>query len=278
MSASLEHSDDWKRSVFIPTPNKGNAKECSNYHTSAVILHAIKIMLKIIQARLQHYFSRELLDVQVEFRKGRRTRDQIANIHWIIEKTREFQKNIYFCFFDYAKLKPLTMWITTNYGKYRDGNTRPPYLPPKKPVCWLRSTVRTRHGKMDWFNIKKGVHQGCILPSYLFRLYAEYIMWNIRPESQAGIKIAKRNINNLRYANDTILMAESKEELTLFNIKSWLKSQHSKNWYHGIWSHHVMANRWGNNRNSDRLNFVSLQNHWKLWMQPCSLKAKLWQT
>ena len=93
----------WKRSVFIPIPKEGNAKECSNYCTVALILHASKVMLKILQARLQQHVNHELADVQVGFRKGRGTRDQIANIHWIIEKAREFQKNIYFCFIDYAK-------------------------------------------------------------------------------------------------------------------------------------------------------------------------------
>ena len=90
-------------SVFIPIPKKGNAKDCSNYHTIALISHASKIILKILQARLQQYVNRELLDVQAGFRKGRGTRDQIASIRWITEKAREFQKNIYFCFIDYAK-------------------------------------------------------------------------------------------------------------------------------------------------------------------------------
>ena len=94
---------DWKRSVSIPIPKKGNAKECSNYHTIALISHASKVILKILQARLQQYVNCELPDIQAGFRKGRGTRDQIANIHWIIRKAREFQKNIYFCFIDYAK-------------------------------------------------------------------------------------------------------------------------------------------------------------------------------
>ena len=106
-----------KRSVFIPIPKKGNAKECSNCHTIALISHASKVMLKILQARLQQYMNRELPDVQgAGFRKGRGTRDQIVNICWIMEKAREFQKNIYFCFIDYAKA--LTVWITINYGKF----------------------------------------------------------------------------------------------------------------------------------------------------------------
>ena len=107
---------DWKRSLFIPIPKKGNAKECSNYRTIALISHTSKLMLKILQARLQQYMNRELPDVQAGFRKGRGTRDQIANIRWIMEKAREFQKNIYFCFIDYAK--PVTVWITINCGKF----------------------------------------------------------------------------------------------------------------------------------------------------------------
>ena len=94
---------DWKRSVFIPLPKKGNAKECSNYRTIALISHTSEVMLKILQARLQQYVNCELPDVQAGFRKGRGTRDQIANIHWIIKKVREFQRNIYFCFMDYSK-------------------------------------------------------------------------------------------------------------------------------------------------------------------------------
>ena len=106
---------DWKRSVFIPIPKKGNAKECSNYRTVALISHASKVMLKILQARLQQYVNRELSDVQAGFRKGRRTRDQIANMLWIIEKARVYHKNVYFCFIDYAKA---FVWITINYGKF----------------------------------------------------------------------------------------------------------------------------------------------------------------
>ena len=106
---------DWKRSVFIPIPKKGNAKECSSYRTIALISHASKVTLKILQARLQQYVNRELPDVQAGFRKGRGPRDQIANICWIIQKAREFQKNIYFCFINYAKTFD---WITINCGKF----------------------------------------------------------------------------------------------------------------------------------------------------------------
>ena len=158
--------------------------------------------------------NHELPDVQAGFRKGRGTRDQIANICWTIEKAREFQKNIYFCFIDYAKAFDCVdhnqLW---NILK---GMGIPDHL-----TCLLRNlyagqeeTVRTGHGTTDWFQIGKGVCQGGILSPCLFNFYAEYIMRNTELEkTQAGIKIAGRNINNLRYADDTTLMAESEEEL-----------------------------------------------------------------
>ena len=124
-----------KRSVFIPILKKGNAKECSNYRTIALISHASKVMLKILQARLQQYVNRELPDVQAGFRKGRGTRDQIASIRWIMEKARGFQKNIYFCFIDYAKAFDCVDHKKTVENSERDGNTRPPDLLLKKPVC-----------------------------------------------------------------------------------------------------------------------------------------------
>ena len=111
-----QRPQDSKRSVLTPVPKKGNAKECSNYHTIALVSHASKVMLKILQARLQQYVNCELPDIQVSFRKGRGNRDQIANICWIIKKAREFQKNIYFCFIDYTEA--LTVWITINCGKF----------------------------------------------------------------------------------------------------------------------------------------------------------------
>ena len=139
MPANLENSpepQDWERSVFIPIPKKGNAKECSNYCTIALISHSSKVMLKILQARLQHYVNCELPDIQAGFRKGKGARDQIAIIRWIIEKAREFQKNV--CFIDYAKT-----FDCVDHNKLenseRDGNTRAPYLPPEKSVCRLRS-------------------------------------------------------------------------------------------------------------------------------------------
>ena len=125
---------EWKSSVFILIPKKGNAKECSNYRTMTLISHASKVMLKILQARPQQYMNRELPDVQAGFRKGRGTRDQIANIHWIIENAKEFQKNIYFCFIDYAKAYGFVAHNKLENSE-RDGDTRPPDLPLEKPVC-----------------------------------------------------------------------------------------------------------------------------------------------
>ena len=126
---------DWKRPVFIPIPKKGNAKECANYHTIVLISQASKVMIKILQARLQQYVNHELPDVQAGFRKGRGTRDQIVNICWIIEKARKFQKNIYFCFIDHANTFDCVdhnkLWKILK----RDGNTRPPDVPLEKPIC-----------------------------------------------------------------------------------------------------------------------------------------------
>ena len=117
-------------------------------------------------------------------------------------------------------LKPLTVWITTNWKILRDGNTKPPDLPPEELYAGQETTVRTGHGTADWFQIGKGVCQICILSPCLFNLYAEYITRNARlDEAQAGIKIARRSINNLRYADDTTLMAESEEELKSFLMK-----------------------------------------------------------
>jgi len=124
----------WKRSVFIPIPKTGNAKECSNYRTIALISHTSKVMLKILQARLYQYVNCELPVVQAGFRKGRGTRGRIANIRWIIEKAREFQKNIYFCFLDYAKAFDYVHHNKLGNSE-RDGNTRPPDLPLEKSVC-----------------------------------------------------------------------------------------------------------------------------------------------
>uniref|UniRef100_A0A8B9YKE6 RNA-directed DNA polymerase n=1 Tax=Bos mutus grunniens TaxID=30521 RepID=A0A8B9YKE6_BOSMU len=215
----------WKRSVFIPIPKKGNAKECSNYHTIALISYASKVMLKILQARLQQYVNRELPHVQAGFRKAEEPEIKLPTSagSW---KKQEFQKNIYFCFIDYAKAFECVdhnkLWkILKEMGI------------PDHLTCLLRNlyagqeaTVRTGHGRTDWFQIGKGVCQGCILSPCLFNLYAGYIMRNAGlEETQAGIKIAGRNINNLRYADDTTLMAESEEELKSLLMKVKVESE-----------------------------------------------------
>ena len=158
--------------------------------------------------------NRELPDVQAGFRKGRGTRDQIANICCIIEKAREFQKNIFFCFIDYAKAFKCVdhnkLWNILKEMGIPDHLT---YL-LRNLYADQEATVRIRHGTIDWFQIGKGVCHGCILSQWLFNLYAEYIIRNARlDEAQAGTKISGRNINNLRYTDDTTLMAESEEEL-----------------------------------------------------------------
>ena len=183
-------------------------------------------MLKFLQARLQQYVNLELPDVQAGFRKGRGTRDQIATICWIIEKAREFQKNIYFCFTDYAKA-----FDYVDHDKLR--KILQEMGIPDHLTCLLRNlyasqeaTVRTRCGTTDRFQTEIGVSQGCILSPCLFNLYAEYIMWNPRvDEAQAGIKISRRNINNLGYADDTTLMIESEEELKILLMKVKKKSK-----------------------------------------------------
>ena len=177
-------------------------------------------MLKVLQARLQQYMNHELPDVQAGFRKGRGTRDQISNTRWIMEKARELQKNIYFCFIDYAKAFDCVdlskLWKILKEMRISDQLT-----------CLLRNlyagqeaTIRTGHGTTYWFQIGKGVHQGCILSPCLFNLCAEYIMRNTGlEEAQARIKTAGRNINNLRYADDATFMAESEEELKSLLMK-----------------------------------------------------------
>ena len=182
-------------------------------------------MLKILQVRLQQYVNCELPDVQAGFRKGRGARDQISNIHWVIEKAREFQKNIYFSFIDYAKA-----FDCVDHNKL--WQILQEMAIPAHLTCLLRNlyagqeaTVRTGHGTTDWFQIGKGVHQGCLLPPWLFNLYAEYIMWNSGlEEAQAGIKIAGRNINNLSYEDDTTFMVEI-EELKSLLMKVKEKSE-----------------------------------------------------
>ena len=165
--------------------------------------------------------NRKLPDVQAGFRKGRGTRNQIANVCWIIETSKSSRKTSTSALL--TTLKPLTLWITTNCGKlfkrwgYITGLLRNLYADQE-------ATVRIRHVTMNWFQTGKGVRQGYVLSPCLLNLYTEYIMWNAGlDEAQAGIKIVGKNINNLRYADDTTLMAESKEELKSLLMKVRVK-------------------------------------------------------
>ena len=162
---------DWKRSIFIPILKKGSAKECSHYHTIALISHASKVMLKILQVRIQQHVNWELPDVQAEFRKGRGTRDQIANIRWIIKKEENSIKTPTSA--SLSILKPLTVDEKKLWKILKEMGI------PDHVTCLLRnlyagqeSIVRTRNGKTDWFQRGKGVHQGCILSPCLFNFYA----------------------------------------------------------------------------------------------------------
>ena len=203
----------------------------------------------------------EFPDVQARFRKGRGTRDQIANILWIMEKAREFQKNICFCFNDYVKAFDCVdhkLWKTLREMGI-----------PDHPSCLLRNLyagqkapVRTGHGTIDWFQIGKGVRQGCILSPCLFNFYAEHIMRNAGlEEAQAGIKIARRSINNFIYADDTTLRAESEElKHLLMNVKEESEKFGLKL---NIQKTKIMAScpitlheKSGNSRNSVRLYFL----------------------
>ena len=162
---------NWKSSVFIPIPKKGNAKECSNYCTIALISHASKVMLKILQVSLQQYVNQKLPDVQVGFRKGRETRDQVANICWIIQKNKTIPEKHPLCFIYYAKA-----FDSVDHNKL--WNILKEMGITEHLTCLLRSlcagqkaTIRTRHETMDWFQIGKGVRQGCILSPCLFNLF-----------------------------------------------------------------------------------------------------------
>ena len=203
-----------------------------------------KVMLKILQARLQQYMNQELPDVHTGFRKGRGTTDQTANIHWIIEKAREIHKNI--CFIDYAKAFDCVyhnkLWNILKVMEIQDhftGLLRNLY-------AGQEATVTTGHGTTDWFQTGKGVRKGCALSPCLFNVYAEYIIWNARlDESIARINTSRRNINNLRYADDTTLIAESDQELKSLLIrvkeeseKAGLKLNIKKTpWYPALWLH-----------------------------------------
>ena len=223
MSENLEISAvaaGLEKFTFHSNPKKSTAKECLNYCTIAFISHASKVVLRILPVRLKQYMNWEFPSVQAGFRQDRRTRDQIVNICWIIEKTRECTKTSTSASLTAQKL--LTVQITTNCENFLEIGI------PDHLTCFLRilyvgqeATVRTRPGTTDWFKTGKGLWQGCMLSPCLFSLYAEYIIWNAGlGESQAGIKTAGRNTKSLICAYDTPLMAESEEELkSLLRVK-----------------------------------------------------------
>ena len=214
MPANLENSavaTGLEKSVFIPIPKKGNAKECSNYCTIALVSHASKVMLKILQARLQQYVNCELPDVQAGFRKAEEPEIKLPTSDGSSKRQESFRKISISALLTMPK--SLTMWITRNCGKF----LKRWVYQTTWPASWetymqIRKQQLELDMEQDWFQIGKGVCQGCILSSCLFNFYAEYIMRNAGlDEAQAGIKIAGRNINNLRHADNTTLMVESEE-------------------------------------------------------------------
>ena len=204
---------DWKRSVYVPFHKKGDVRECSNYRTIALISHTSKILLKIIQSRFEGFLDREVAPEQAGFRKKRGTRDHISNIRRIIEAANERQNKVYFCFIDYSKA-----FDCVDHGKLWKSMLD---MGASKHLVYLlqqlyenqEATVRTEHGDCKWFKIGKGVRQGCILSPLLFNIYAEMIMRNVTEKHAGGFKIGGSLITNLRYADDTTLLACTKEEL-----------------------------------------------------------------
>ena len=206
MPANLGNSAvaTWLEKVSFPSNPKERQWECSNYNKIALISHSSKVMLKILQATLQQYMNFHMFKLNLE--KAEEPEIKLPTSAGSSKKQQNSRKT--FTSVSLTMLKLLTVWITTNHGKFlKRWEYQTPYLPPEISV--YRS--RTGHGTMDWLQIGKGVWQDCILSSCLFNLYAEYIMQNTRrDEAQAGIKIAGKNINNVRYANATTLMAEAK--------------------------------------------------------------------
>ena len=245
----------WKMSVFIPIPEKGKAKECSNYHTIAFMSQASKAMLKILQARLQQYMNCELSDVQAGFKKAEEPEIKVPRF---VESLKKQEKNA-FCLIDYAKA-----FDCVNHNKL--WKILQEMCIPDHLSCLLRNlyagqeiTVRTGHGITDWFQIRKGVCQGCIVSPCLFNLYAEYIMWNARlEEAQAGIKISRRNINNLRYADDITVMIESEEEQKTLLMK--VKEESEKAGLNlNIWKTKIMAS-------GPITSWQMMGKQWKQWL------------
>ena len=254
--------------VFMSTSYPG-----LNLSNPALISHATKVMLKILQVRLQQYVNRKFPDVQAGFKEKAKEPEIKLPISVGSSKKQESSRKTSISAL-LTMPKPLTVWITINSGKFWE------MWLPDHLTCLLKNlyagqeaTVRTGHGTTDWFRIGKGVRQGCILSSCFFNLYAEYVMRNAGlDEAQAGIKIVGRNGSNFRwhhpYGRKWRGAKNPLDESERGEWKSWLKAQHSENYDHGIWSHHFMANRWGNSGHSGWLYFGGLQNHCRWWLQP----------
>ena len=208
-----EWPTDWKKSVFVPIYKKGDKKECGNYRTIALISHASKVLLRVIQRRLEVFLIPELPIEQAGFRRGRGTRDHIANLRWMMEKGRVHQRDLYMCFIDYKKAFDCVdherLWVIL----------RAVGVPVHVTVLLKRLytnqevTVRTEFGETDNTDIAKGVRQGCILSPLLFNIYAENIIREAFEEWESGISIGGRMVTHLRYADDTRLLAGIKEDL-----------------------------------------------------------------
>ena len=209
---------DWKKSIFIPLFKKGDRQDCANYRTIALISHTSKVLLKVIQNRLSDFLSRHIPREQAGFRQGRGTRDHIANIRWIIELARERRKSVYFAFIDYTKafdsVDHELLWSTLNSM----GAPRHTISLLKNLYANQEAQVRLELGETKWFRISKGARQGCILSPSLFNLYAEMIIRNALGDNETGVKIGGQTISNLRYADDTTILAGTSADLKLLQL------------------------------------------------------------
>ena len=204
---------DWKRSVFIPLPKKGDTMKCENHRTIALISHTSKVMLKIIQSRLKKLMEEQIPREQAGFRQGRGTRDHIANLRWIMEIAHERQKTLHLCFLDYSKAFDSVdhdlMW---SYLKFLGA---PPHIIAILQALYKdqEACVRVNQSETSWFGIGKGLRQGCILSPGLFNLYSEVILRNALATYDKGVRLGGLVLNNLRYADDTTVLAECQEDL-----------------------------------------------------------------
>ncbi|MCT5353383.1 reverse transcriptase family protein [Pseudomonas aeruginosa] len=205
--------EDWVKSVFTPIPKKGDALQCNNNRTIALISHSSKILLKIIAERMKLKLREEIADEQAGFRPGKGTRNQILNLKLIIEKNREHQKDLYLCFIDYVKAFDTVdhdiLWNNMNDMKF-----------PKHIIQLIKAmydqqqaAVRTTYGLTEWFEVKQGVRQGCILSPHLFNIYSETIMRGALENFEGTVDVGGYKISNLRYADDIVLIASSITEL-----------------------------------------------------------------